>query len=119
MKFSDAKWNDLKTEMRQIMVAVAKSGQTISYSELCDSLKTAYVHYHSPMLVRLLNEIGSAEVQAGRPPLPAVVVSKTSRIPGAGYFMIDGGRDEAEMVDPKAYWEADLQRVFDYWSNHD
>jgi hypothetical protein len=119
MKFSDAKWHDIKTEMRQIMVEVAKSGRTISYSDLCAMLKTAYVHYHSPMLTRLLIDIGSAEVHAGRPPLPAVVVSKTSGIPGAGYFKIDSEQDETTLPDPKAYWEADLQRVFDYWSSHD
>lgn len=119
MKFSDAKWNDIKIEMRQLMVEVAKSGQTITYSELCAMLKTAYVHFHSPMLTRLLMEIGSEEAQAGRPILPAVVVGKQSGMPGAGYFKSDDERSELEAADPKAYWEADLQRLFDYWSKHD
>jgi hypothetical protein len=117
MKFSDARWNDIKTEMRQIMIEVAKSRQVITYAELCATLKTAYLHYHSPLLTRLLIEIGGEEFEAGRPILPAVVVSKQSGIPGAGYFKVE--RDELEISDPRAYWEADLQRLFDYWSAHD
>ena len=89
MKLNDAKWSDLKSEMRQIMIDVAHAGQTISYSELCVSLKTAYLHHRSPMLTQLLIEIGTAEARAGRPPLPAVVVAKQSGMPGGGYFKID------------------------------
>jgi hypothetical protein len=117
MKLSDARWNDLKIEMRQIMIEVAKSRQVITYAELCASLKTAYLHYHSQILTRLLIEIGSEEFQAGRPILPAVVVSKQSGIPGAGYFKVE--RDQPEISDPKAHWEADLQRLYHYWSSHD
>lgn len=119
MKFADAKWEDIKAEMRAIMVEVAKSGQIITYSELCALLKTAYLHYHSPLLTQLLIEIGSAEARAGRPVLPAVVVGKQSGMPGAGYFKVDAERGENEITDPKAAWEADLQRVFEYWSQNE
>ncbi len=82
-------------------------------------LKTAYLHYHSPQIVKLLDEIGMAEHEAGRPILPAVVVGKQSGIPGAGYFRIAGEGHESEgSFDPKVNWEADLQAVFDYWSTH-
>ncbi len=116
MKLADAKWTELKAEMRQIMIEVAQSGGLITYSELCATLKTAYIHFHSPLLTKLLMEIGGEEAAAGRPILPAVVVSKTSRMPGAGYFKAD--TTEAESGDAKANWEADLQRLYDYWSQH-
>ncbi len=116
---AEAKWSALRDEMRQIMVDMARQGQLITYSELCAALKTSYLHYHSPQIVRLLDEIGAIERDAGRPILPAVVVGKQSGIPGAGYFKIAGERPQAEgSVDPKAMWEADLQVVFDYWSTH-
>ncbi|MEZ4669073.1 MAG: hypothetical protein R3E39_14295 [Anaerolineae bacterium] len=116
---ADAKWSALREEMRQIMVETARRGQLITYSELCAALKTAYLHYHSPILVRLLTEVGRSEVQAGRPVLPAVVVGKQSGIPGPGYFKVGEGDAEAEgHVEPKAMWEADLEQVFEYWSKH-
>jgi hypothetical protein len=116
---AEAQWRTLRDEMRQVMVETARRGQLITYSELCASLKTAYLHYHSPQIVKLLDEIGMIEHQAGRPILPAVVVGKQSGIPGAGYFRIAGEGHEGEgSFDPKANWEADLQTVFDYWSTH-
>jgi hypothetical protein len=118
-KFADVQWNDIRAEMRAIMIEVAKSGQTITYSELCALLKTAYLHYHSPLLTQLLIEIGSAEARAGRPVLPAVVVGKQSGMPGAGYFKVDSAGEDSEITDPKARWEADLQRVFEYWSKNE
>jgi hypothetical protein len=118
-KLAGAKWATLRAEMRQIMVETARRGQLITYSELCATLKTAYLHFRSPALVRLLIEIGSEEVKAGRPVLPAVVVSKQSGMPGAGYFKISGEPGDLEgSADPQATWEADLQRVYEYWSKH-
>ncbi len=116
---AEAPWTALRDEMRQLMIETARRGQLITYSELCAELKTAYLHYHSPQIVRLLDEIGAIEHEASRPILPAVVVGKQSGIPGAGYFRIAGERPDAEgSVDPRAMWEADLQLVFDYWSTH-
>jgi hypothetical protein len=115
--FSAAKWSEIKAEMRQIMIEVARNRQTITYSELCAMLKTTYLHYHSPALTQLLVEIGTEEAKAGRPVLPAVVVGKQSGMPGAGYFKAD--IEEAEINNPKAAWEADLQRLYTYWSPHD
>lgn len=118
-RLAEAKWTTLRTEMRQIMVETARRGQLITYSELCATLKTAYLHFRSPALVKLLVEIGMEEVKAGRPVLPAVVVSKQSGMPGAGYFKIGGEPSDIEgSADPKAVWEADLQRVYEYWSKN-
>ena len=116
---AEAQWRELRDEMRQVMVETARHGQLITYSELCALLKTAYLHYHSPQIVKLLDEIGLIEHEAGRPILPAVVVGKQSGIPGAGYFRLAGvGHESESSFDPKANWEADLQAVFDYWSTH-
>lgn len=116
---AEAQWKALRDEMRLLMIETARRGQLITYSELCAELKTAYLHYHSPQIVKLLDEIGAIEHEAGRPILPAVVVGKQSGIPGAGYFRLAGERPETEgSVDPTAMWEADLQVVFDYWSTH-
>ncbi len=117
---AEAQWHLLRDEMREVMVETARQGQLITYSEMCIQLKTAYLHYHSPQIVKLLDEIGAIEHDAGRPILPAVVVGKQSGIPGAGYFRLAGVEhsNTEGAVDPKANWEADLAAVFDYWSTH-
>jgi hypothetical protein len=113
-RLTNALWNTLRAEMREIMIAAARSSRTLTYSELCLTLTTATLHYHSPLLTRLLVEIGDEEYRAGRPVLPAVVVSKQTGMPGAGYFKI--GLGDKVTDDPEARWREDLQRVFDYWS---
>lgn len=112
---AEAKWSALRAEMREIMVTVARNQGLITYSELCAQLTTAYLYYHSPAVTRLLIEIGDAEMKAGRPVLPAVVVSKSTGMPGAGYFKLAFGEAEAQQ-DARAIWEADLATVYAYWS---
>lgn len=113
----------LKDEMRDIMIATARSRSTITYSELAMQLQTARVHYHSFLMARLLNEIGEEEIRAGRGVLPAVVVRKSNGIPGAGYFGISALQmDAPDSVPPpelEAMWRADLEAVYDYWSERD
>jgi len=113
---TDVNWQDVKAEMRQLIIETAKAGQLIAYSELTGMLQTAYVHYHSHVLTRLLIDIGSEEVAGGRPILPALVVAKQTGRPGPGYFKLAPG--EVEVGDPIREWENEVQRVYDYWSKH-
>lgn len=110
----DVKWQEVKTEIRDIVIETAKARQLIAYSELTGMLQTAYVHYHSHVLTRLLIDIGSEEAAAGRPLLPALVIAKQTGRPGPGYFKLAPG--EAHTGDPIAEWEAEVQRVYSYWS---
>jgi hypothetical protein len=110
----DTQWNEVKAEIRQIIIDTAKARQLITYSELTRMLQTAYVHYHSHVLTRLLIDIGSEEHAAGRPILPALVVAKQTGRPGPGYFKLAPG--ETEISDPIEEWEQEVQRVYQYWS---
>lgn len=118
-KLSEADLSAVKEEMRAIMIEMARARETITYSELALRLQTAYVHYHSFTMARLLNDIGSEEIDAGRGVLPAVVVTKTTGIPGGGYFGIARHEvaDANELNELEAYWRQDLEAVFDYWAD--
>jgi hypothetical protein len=70
------------------------------------------------VLVKLLTDIGTAEVEAGRPILPALVVTKQTGLPGAGYFKIRDERGVSDDADPESSWSAEVTRVHDYWSSH-
>lgn len=113
---ADTDYAALKGEIRAIMIETARARQTITYSELCLRLETARLHYHSTLLTRLLNEIGSVEVEAGRGVLPAVVVTKQTGIPGGGYFSGMNGIDADAL---EALWRDDFESVCDYWAAHD
>ena len=44
-KLADAKWSDLKAEMRQVMVELAQQERTITYAELCAAHDADYVNH--------------------------------------------------------------------------
>jgi hypothetical protein len=111
---ADAKWSEVRAEIHAILIEIARAGQIITYSELTGMLQTAYVHYHSHILVQLLTDIGSEEVAAGHPILPALVVAKQTGRPGPGYFKLAPG--EEEMDDPLADWTEEVKRVHAFWS---
>jgi len=114
-RLTHTNWDEVKQEIRQILIQVAKAQQVITYSELTAMLQTAYIHYHSSRLVSLLTDIGSEEVEAGRGVLPALVVTKQTGLPGAGFFKTpnEPGDDDS---DPQVIWAAEVKQVYDYWS---
>lgn len=114
-KLTEAEYSAVKEEMRAIMIEVAKARDTITYSELALRL-SVHIHYHSFLMARLLNEIGNEEIQAGRGVLPAVVVRKSSGIPGGGYFNgISHTHDNLD--DLEVWWRDDLEALYDYWAD--
>lgn len=116
-RFAQARWEAVKEEIRHILIEVARARQVITYAELTAMLQTAYVHYHSHLLARLLVEIGWEEMDAGRPVLPALVVTKQTGLPGHGFFKLAAERGY-DISEPEAFWANAVKQVHGYWSDH-
>jgi len=115
-KASQARWETVKDEIRDILIRYARDRKTITYSELTRMLQTTYIHYHSHILVRLLDEIGSEDDAENRPGLPALVVTKQTGLPGGGFF---AGLASEVSENPDAmetYWRKQVEAVFNYWA---
>lgn len=110
---TEVEWDVMVEAMRVELVALAKQGRIITYGELA-LLLPVYVHPGSYAFTRLLSQVCADEEQARRGSLCALVVSKSTGIPGAGFFrgMAEQGDDASN---PEAYWRAELERVFAYW----
>lgn len=91
----------MKEEIRHILIEVARARQVITYAELTSMLQTAYVHYHSHLLARLLVEIGSEEVRAGH-----------------GFFKLAAERGY-DVSEPEAFWQRAVQEVYEFWASSD
>lgn len=112
-----ARWQEVKGEMRQILIQCARDGHTITYAELARMLQTVHMHYHSHIFFRLLIELGSDEEAEGRPCLPALVVTKHTGMPGGGFFS-RLAHEFSENPDALAdYWRAQVDEVYDYWKS--
>ena len=100
----------LDFDLRQRLIEVAKSKETISYSELRpDAPQTLAAH---------LDEINKYEHGEVRPLLSAVVTHKGGdRMPGRGFFKSAWDLGQYKEVNPEEYWRQELERVWGYWGS--
>ncbi len=96
---------------------VAKSRGITYYSEIAP---LASLSMGSPgdreRIARILGDISTAEHQAGRPLLSAVVIRKEENLPGSGFFGLAKDLRLHNGNEDFRYWLQELQRVHDYWS---
>jgi hypothetical protein len=45
---NEVAWDDIKAEMRHILVNLACQKKTICYSDLASQIQTAYIHHRAP-----------------------------------------------------------------------
>jgi hypothetical protein len=98
------------------LVRAAKERRTVSYADLC---KVADLSADSADDVKILGLILAAiadhEAEAGRPLLPAVVVSDGPNVPASGLFRYAQRHGLQGAADP-AYLATELSRVYAHWA---
>ena len=106
-------------EVRAILVASAKAGQSITYSEVLGLLGHAFSRPKMRQLCKVLTFVDDETAERGEPELAVLVVRQSDGLPGQGWWI--GG---AKKHGYKGLWEgpkaAKLIRkvqtqAFDYW----
>lgn len=115
-KLTEADWNALKQEMRQILIGMAKLRQTVCYSDLAAMLQSAYIHHRSPEFPRLITDMSREDELSGHASLAPLVVRKDSGIPGMGFF-INTAVETGDLSDMEAFWRKEFERTCEYWSD--
>ena len=100
------------------LVKAARAGEFVHYGELAKMLGIDMDNPHFGAQVgKVLGQISEDEVAAGRPMISAIVVSKDTMLPGAGFFKLgqelhrtDPGEDEI------GFAIRQIKRVHEYWS---
>ncbi|HEY3821782.1 MAG TPA: hypothetical protein VGL81_31670 [Polyangiaceae bacterium] len=98
--------------MTALLVARAKAGGTIAYSDVVARVRAVRFDPDSHALAAMLGEISEAEDAAGRGMLTVIVVHKTGDMrPGPGFFDLAKrlGRDTSDL---DKCWIAEVNRVF-------
>lgn len=115
VRLTEMERNTVKQEMRAILILCARERRLITYSDLCDEITSARLHPGSFIFTRLLREVcGDVEAEGGGI-LCALVVSKSTGMPGGGYFtgVAQLGRDASDLM---ARWQADVEEVYRLWN---
>ena len=107
---------DTKTIYEKIK-EVAENGDVVYYSEITPSIcLDMRLHKDRRRIGAILDGINRTEHSEGHPLLSAVVISKSRKMPGPGFFKLAiklglhfGGEDDFK------FWLKELRRVHDYW----
>ena len=107
----------VKELIRAELIGLARRRETITYGILghkfgLDVGETEQRNHVS----NLLDDINRDELRAERPMLSSIVVSAGSGMPGSGYFNLARRLELYDGNDDRAFWEEQVERVFDYWS---
>ena len=106
-------------EVRAILVAAAKAGEAITYSEVLSFLGHHFSRPKMRQLCKVLAHVDDDAAEHGEPELAVLVVRQSDGLPGQGWW-IEGARKH----DYKGLWEGPKAQklirklhkaTFDYW----
>ena len=107
-------------EVKALLVAAARAGRDLSYSEMLLALGYRFSRPKMRALCRLLDAIDEAGRAAGEPELAVLVVRESDRLPGQGWWV--GRRDTpADWTGPaaRAFVSQLQQAAFAWWQARD
>lgn len=110
-------------EVRNILIASARAGLPISYSEVLGLLGHAFSRPKMRQLCKVLTFVDRDAQARGEPELAVLVVRQSDGLPGQGWW-IDGAKahDYAglwEGPDAAALIRKVQERAFEYWAGRD
>ena len=114
--FDESAWEAGKKEARQIMYAVAKKRDFVSYSDLVAQISAVHMEAHDPRLAHFLGQIAREDDDQGLGLTTVVVVHKSGdKQPGPGFFEMAASQGR-NVKDKIACWMKELNVVYDHWA---
>lgn len=105
--------------VRALLIAAAREGRAVSYSELLAALGHRFTRPKMRALCRTLDAIDAAARGAGEPELAVLVVRESDRLPGQGWWTdaVERRGHVGPWVGPAAATlvAALQERAFAYW----
>lgn len=111
-------------EVRAHLVAAARAGEPITYSELLERLGYVFSRPKMRALCAVLGTVDEEAKRRGEPELAVLVVRQSDGLPGQGWWTAGGGRAH----DYQGPWEGQKaarfiksvhRKTFDYWREAD
>ena len=109
-------------EVRTHLVAAAKSGVDLTYSEMLERLGYAFSRPKMRQLCAMLGEIDADAEARGEPELAVLVVRQSDGLPGQGWFVAGGARNHGyegpwEGPEAKSFIRSVQAKTFAYWQS--
>ncbi len=109
-------------EVRCHLVAAAKAGVSLTYSELLERLGYAFSRPKMRQLCAVLGDVDRDCEARGEPELALLVVRQSDGIPGQGWFVAGGARDHGyrgpwEGPEAASFIRGLQSKTFAYWQS--
>jgi hypothetical protein len=109
-------------EIRLHLVAAARAGHALTYSEVLERLGYAFSRPKMRALCALLGEVDREAAARGEPQLAVLVVRQSDGIPGQGWWVAGGGRERGyagpwEGPEAKRFIERVQAETFAWWKS--
>ena len=111
-------------EVRAHLVAAARAGTALTYSEMLERLGYAFSRPKMRQLCAILGSVDDEAEARGEPELAVLIVRQSDRIPGQGWWVAGGGRSRGYagpwegpeaarfiagvQAETFAYWKSDI-----------
>jgi hypothetical protein len=107
-------------EVRAHLVAAARAGVALTYSELLEHLGYAFSRPKMRQLCAVLGTVDSEAAERGEPELAVLVVRQSDGIPGQGWWVAGGGRQRGyagprEGLEAARFIAGVQAETFAYW----
>jgi hypothetical protein len=105
--------------VRGLLIAAAKEGRALSYSELLGQLGHRFTRPRMRAVCKTLDVIDAEAEAAGEPELAVLVVRESDRLPGQGWWTGAGERGYTGAwtgTEAATFVRTVQQRAFDYWA---
>ena len=109
-------------EVRALLVAAARAGTALTYSEVLERLGYAFSRPKMRQLCKMLDNIDRDAQARGEPELAVLVVRQSDGLPGQGWFVSGGARDHGyqglwEGPEAARFIREVQSKTFAYWQS--
>ncbi len=111
-----ATWERARDEIRDVLSAVARRGETITYTDLVRQVRAMRLDPPDYAVTHLLGEISAADHAEGRGMRSTLVISKEEGKPCPGFFALAASCGE-DVSDQERLWLQELRKVYAGWSS--
>lgn len=117
--FSASEWQRARRDLERMLAEAGQARSTVTYGEVARRAMSGRVSARSAALVALLGEVDrEADEQLGCM-VASLVVRADTGMPGDGYFDFAAQQLGRPVANPRAFWAAEVQRVWDAYASQD
>lgn len=110
--FTASEWASARAALTKLLAETAEKRSTVTYGEISRRVFGGRVSARSSALMDLLGEVDRETERERGVIVASLVVRADTGMPGDGYFLFAADEIGRPIDDRRAFWEAEVERVW-------